>query len=210
MAIRDWLERMTGNGSRGSRTGGHEPPRQPLHEVTARSGRDQVIAYAVRLSGLALDQPDVHAFYRKTFANHPDQFVTYNDLRKHGDLIDKDALKALGLRANAKLSGQFLATLNESGRGDPMGAACVIGLTISTALCSWRDLQKASAAKTETVKFRASNMAAGPCECAASIDGARLSIAQAKVLPYEACPHPDQCGCSYQAWFEFMEGLELD
>lgn len=209
MAIRDWFKSMISKEGAATTTGEQKLTVDHSHEVNARSSRDQVIAYAVRLCGLVTDQPEALAFYRAMFANHPDQFVTYNDLRKQGDLVDKDALKALGLRANSKLSAQFLATLNESGRSDPMGAACVIGLTISTALCSWRDLQKAAAANTDMVKFRASNMAAGPCMCAASLDGERLPIANAKLLPFNGCTRPDQCGCSYQAWFVFMEGLDL-
>lgn len=208
MAIRRLLQKIIRSKSNACESkASSQPIKRP---VWAGPCRDDVIAYAVKLSGLVIDEPEALALYRKTFADHPDQFVTYNDLRKQGDLLNKDALKILGLRANVKLSAQFLATLNENGRDDPMGAASVIGLTISTALCSWRDLQKLKAANTDIVKFQASNMAAGPCSCAASLDGKRLSVSNAKLLPFETCPHPDQCACSYQAWFEFMEELAMD
>lgn len=166
---------------------------------------DDAIAYAVSLSGLVNEQPDTLAFYRATFADHPSRFVTYDDLRKHGDLLDRESLKALGLRANVKLSAQFLATLNEQGRADPLGAASVIGLAISNALCTLRDLANMEAAGIDQAKFRASNMAAGPCAAAAKLDGQTISLSDAPMLPFDTCPHPDQCACCYQDWLSTLE-----
>ena len=176
------------------------PPSPPIAaRGQARAGKDDVIAYAVNLSGLVIDQPDAMAFYRTTYADHPSQSVTYEDLRKQGDLLDKVALKALGLRANVKLSAQLLATLNEQGRSDPLGAASVIGCTISNALSAWRNLGNMEAAGIEFIEFHASNMAAGPCAAAARLDSQRAPIGEADQLPFKSCPHPDQCACMYEA-----------
>jgi len=176
----------------------------------ARPDRDDAIAYAVNLSGLVIDQPGAMAFYRATFADHPSRFVTYDDLRKQGDLLDKESLKALRLRANVKLSAQFLATLNDRGRADPLGAASVIGLAISTVLCTLRDLANMEVAGIDRAKFRASNMAAGPCAAAAKLDGQTIPLPDAPMLPFDTCPHPGQCACRYQAWLSIMDepGIE--
>jgi len=203
MAVRDWLQRIIGSGSDAKPgAASSHPVAQP---AKARPGKDVVIAYAVNLSGFVNDQPEAMVFYQATFADHPTRFVTYDDLRKQGDLLDKDALKALGLRANVKLSAQFLATLNESGRADPLGAASVIGLAISTAISSLRDLGDMEEMGVGSAKFRASNMADGPCAAAAKLDGQHIEVANAPLLPLGECQHPGQCACFYQAW---LEGLD--
>lgn len=208
MTIRSWLQKMIGG------NGKVEPGAATSQPVTtpakARPDRDGAIAYAANLSGLVSDQPGALAFYRATFADHPSRFVTYDDLRKQGDLLDKGSLKALGLRANVKLSAQFLATLNERGRADPLGAASVIGRAISTALCTLRDLAAMETAGIDRAKFRASKMAAGPCAAAAKLDGQTILLSDAPMLPFETCPHPDQCACRYQAWLLLMDeqGIE--
>jgi len=203
MAVRDWLQRIIGSGSDAKSGAASSLP--VARPAKTSPGRDEVIAYAVNLSGLVIDQPEAIAFYQATFKDHPTRFVTYDDLRKQGDLLDKASLKALGLRANVKLSAQFLATLNDRGRGDPLGAASVIGLAISTALSTLRDLGDMEAAGIDRAKFHASDMAAGPCAAAAKLDGKTIPVSGAPMLPFETCTHPDQCACFYQAW---LEGLD--
>ncbi|WP_162892618.1 hypothetical protein [Blastomonas fulva] len=174
-------------------------PPAPKEPAIARPDRDIAIAHAVNLTDLVNGEPGSMAFYRTTFANHPSQFVTYHDLRKQGDMLDKATLKALGLRANTKLSSQFFATLNEKGRADPVGAAGVIGLAVSTALSASRALAAMEALGVDEAKFLASNMAAGPCAAAAGLDGQTIALADAPMLPFATCTHPDQCSCCYQA-----------
>ena len=203
MAIRSWLQQMVRR----------QNAAQPDKATAANAGpktrptRDEAIAYAVSLSGLVNDQPGTLEFYRATFGDHPERFVTYDDLRKKGDLLDKESLKALGLRANVKLSVQFLDTLNAQGRADPLGAASVIGLAVSTALCTLRDLAKIEAAGMDSAKLLASNMAAGPCGSAAKMDGQTMPIGDCPILPLKRCSHPGQCGCLYQARFALMDNL---
>lgn len=205
MDVLSWLQKLIGTNSR------IDPGKARSQPVaSARPDRDEAIAYAVKLSGLVRDQPEAIAFYRAAFADHLNQFVTYNDLRKQGDLLNKEALKALGLRANVKLSAQFLETLNERGRADPLAAACVLGHAISTALCTLRDLANIEAAGIGRAKFRASNMAVGPCAAAANLADQTLLLSDALILPFEKCPHPDQCACRYQAWLSLMDELGIE
>ena len=175
-----------------------------------QTSRDMAIAHAIHLSALVNDEPGSMAFYRETFANHPKQFVTYKDLAKKGDLLGQDALRALVLRANTKLSAQFVATLNEKGRADPLGAATVIGLAISTAIGTSRDLARMASAGIDLVQFHASNMAAGPCAAAAELHGQTIALANAPMLPFVGCAHPDQCGCIYQARLSFLDRQRID
>lgn len=205
MAIRSWLQKMVGGNSKvQSHTATSKPSTVP---AKAGPGRDEAIAHAIKLSGLVNDQPETIAFYRAIFADHPSPFVTYNDLRKRGDLLDKESLKALGLRANVKLSAQFLATLNVRGRADPIGAASVIGLAISTALCTLRDLADMEAAGIDRAKLLGSNMAAGPCDSAAKLDGQTILIGNCPMLPLSGCSHPGQCGCLYQSRLTILDDL---
>ncbi len=201
MVIRSWLQKMVGGQS------ATQSDKTTIADdaLKSRPTRDDAIAYAVSLSGLVNEQPGTLAFYRATFADHPSRFVTYDDLRKQGDLLDQESLKALGLRANVKLSRQFLATLNDRGCADPIGAACVIGLAISVALCTLHDLANMGAAGINGAKFRASNMAAGPCTAAAKLDGQTIPISDAPMLPFDKCPHPHQCGCNYQARLSLLD-----
>ncbi|QWC57478.1 hypothetical protein F7D01_10635 [Erythrobacter sp. 3-20A1M] len=203
MAIRSWLQKMVvGQGAAQS-----DKATSADDALKARPNKDEAIAYALKLSGLVNEQPGTLAFYRATFADHPSRFVTYDDLRKQGDLLDRDSLKALGLRANVKLSAQFLATLNELGRADPLGAASVIGLAVSTALCTLRDLVKMQSAGMDSAKLLASNMAAGPCDSAAKLDGQVMPIGDCPILPLRGCSHPGQCACLYQAQFTPLDDL---
>lgn len=202
MAVLDWLQRLIG-GNGEPKLKSAQPP--ITRRAKQRPDKNQAIAYAVKLSGLVIDQPEAVAFYQAAFANWPDPAFSNQDFRKRGDLLDKAALKALGLRANVKLSAQFLATLNESGRADPLGAASVIGLAISTAISSLRDLGDMEEMGVGSAKFRASNMADGPCSAAAKLDGQHIEVANAPLLPLGECQHPGQCACFYQAW---LEGLD--
>jgi hypothetical protein len=161
--------------------------------------QETVIENALKHSGLVAGDPSALGFYLEAFAGHPSEFVSYNDLRKFGDLLDRDALRSLGLRANVKISTQFLATLNDTGLADPMEAAAIIGSTISAALCCLNDLMKFGEVGINGVKFHASNMAAGPCRSASAIDRRTIPLADAPLLPLRECDRLGQCACMYQA-----------
>lgn len=197
MSIRSWLQTIMG--TVGAAEPGVTPPPPNVELKKRKPTKHELIAYAVNLSGLVNDEPESMAFYQEAFANHPKQFVSYKDLAKKGDLLGQDALRALGLRTNTKLSVQFVATLNEKGRADPLGAATVIGLAISTSICTSLDLAKMASAGIDLVQFHGSNMAAGPCAAAAKLDGQTIPFTDALMLPLATCEHPDQCACLYQA-----------
>jgi len=203
MPIRSWLQRVMGNGG-DAEPGTSTPPAIPETPISLPN-RAAAIAHAVELTGLVRDNPEAMAFYRSIFADHPRTFVTYEDLRKQGELLDKEALKALGLRANVKLSAEFFATLNDMGRTDPIEAAGVIGLAISTALCTRKALSTMASAGVDEVKLHASNMAAGPCTAATALQEQPMPLTDAPLLPLASCTHPGQCGCLYQAKVSFLE-----
>ncbi|WDA41386.1 hypothetical protein [Erythrobacter sp. BLCC-B19] len=160
------------------------------------------IDYALYLVGLTDDRADVRAFYRETFDGHPDRFVTYDDLRKRGTPLDKASLAALGLSPRVKLAAEFFATLNERGRADPIDAACKIGLAISAALCSIRDLRRMAGAGIKAAVLRPSALAVGPCERAGRVGGRVIALDATQVLPLPECDRPGECACIYQARFE--------
>lgn len=164
--------------------------------------QNAAIEYALGLVGLTEALPEVLAFYRETFDGHPNQFVSYEDLRKRGTPLDKSSLAALGLRASVKLSAEFFATLSERGRADPIDAACKIGLAISAALCSVRDLRRMAEAGINAAVLRPSALAVGPCERAARMGGRVIALDAAQVLPLPECDRPGECACNYQARFE--------
>ena len=70
--------------------------------------------------------------------------------------------------------------------------------------CS-RRIEQARDAGIELFRFRASNMAAGPCPRAAEMNEARIPIDQIEPVPFFECPHPDQCACMYQAWLAIAD-----
>jgi len=198
LAVLGWLKRVF----RGGEKSGWAATRGSIvQSAMSRREKAEAISYAVNLSGLVKCEPDAMAFYESAFADHPERFLTYKELRKQGDLLDPVALKALGLRSNVKLSKQLLATLNEAGANDPINSANVIGLTISTALCTSRDLENFKSTGVNDAVFCASNMAAGPCGAAAKMDRNSVRVSNAPLLPLGSCSHPDQCSCRYLASF---------
>ena len=131
-------------------------------------GQKELIAYALGLSKLVINQSDAFELYVEVFVGYPERFATSKDLREVGDLLNKDELSAIGLRSNVKLSRQFFATSKDEGRTEPLDAASLIGLSISSALCIQRGLKSMEEARIETAEFNASNMASVPCQAARS------------------------------------------
>lgn len=205
MAVRDWLQRIMGSAS-GTRPGVSSSPERG-QPVMARPGKDAAIAYAIKLSGFVIDHPDAMAFYQHAFADYLNGPARHDDFRKQGDLLDKDALKAFGLRSNVRVSAQFLATLNERGRSDPLEAAGVIGLTVSTALGSWHNLEDNRSKGVSVVKLMAAERDPGPCTAAAKIQDHKQPIADACLLPFETCDRLGRCACTYLGWLPIMDEL---
>jgi hypothetical protein len=160
-----------------------------------------VIEEIIRLSlgkvRLTIHTGDEVQFVRR--ARHELDYIHYKNLRQFGTPLDKERVRALGLRANAKLSVEFVGILNEAGLIDPIEAANVIAQTVEQGLSSMRSVQAAVDAGVTSFKFRASNMAAGPCAEAAAIDGRSIRVTDAVVLPIASCDKLGQCACRYQA-----------
>lgn len=117
------------------------------------------------------------------------------------------SFKARKLAREMWKAPEYLAMLNEAGRSDHKEAWHATVRPCHHALACERDLDQARKAGIDTVKLRASNMAAGPCPKAAALDGAKIAIGRAELLPIEECTHPDQCACLYQSWIGLMDDL---
>jgi hypothetical protein len=53
------------------------------------------------------------------------------------------------------------------------------------------------AGRVVAIKFLPSAMIAGPCKAARLAAGAVLNSATRKLPPFDACIHPNQCGCMF-------------
>jgi len=69
------------------------------------------------------------------------------------------------------------------------------------------DLKRAAQAGIDQVKFRFGGMAAGHCSYSKRMDGVKVRIADAALLPADECEHPDQCGCRWQSWMPLMDEI---
>jgi len=176
-------------------------PWQPAPLPVDFPSQADAVRYAVNLTGLVIDRPEALAFYHDAFAAG---YVTYKELRQIGDLLDKDALRSAGLRGNVKISAQFMATLTDDAKADPLQSASVIGCSISRALASRTSLMHMIQAGIESMELLPSNMAAGPCAAARQLGKRPFPTANAQMLPLHGCPHPDQCGCLYQSDMSFL------
>lgn len=47
------------------------------------------------------------------------------------------------------------------------------------------------------MNFVPSNMTAGPCDAARQAEGMRFDTRTKHLPPFDDCPHPDQCACSF-------------
>lgn len=159
--------------------------------------KDEAILYGLEMSGLVIRTPEVASFYRETFSKHPDEFVTYKELRTKGDILTKSQLKLLDIRTNTKVSRQFYETLNDEGLLDPIESAGTIAISISNAVCSRRDIRRLLAAMGPDQGLRAqpSNMAAGPCANAVKLSEYRLKASEAILFPLQECDKAGQCAC---------------
>lgn len=171
---------------------------------------DEAIIYGLALSGLVIRTPEVASFYIKTFSHHPEPFVTYKILRMQGDLLTKGQLQLLGLRTNTKISRQFYETLNDDGLVDPFESACAIGLSISNAICSRRDIRRLLSAigTDQLLRGIPSNMAAGPCIDAVKLSHLKFKASEAVLFPLQGCNKGGQCGCRWTLDSDFFDDEE--
>jgi hypothetical protein len=127
-------------------------------------------------------------------------WLTGLDLRRPGTRLGKEALRAIGLRANAIATEEYLACLNEAGQSNPMASADTLAHTINVSRSSWADITRHARQRGDQhpIWFWPSNMQAGPCQKAMLIGECAISVQDAMLLPMPGCSHPDQCWCSYR------------
>lgn len=119
-------------------------------------------------------------------------------IRKRGEPLTKARKSAMGITYRGLLSSEYIATLSEDGRRDPVASEWLIAGPIVHACANVRDLQKLSQLGV-LGEFVGSNMAKGPCARARAYHGEAFDPDVAPVPPFEVCTHPDQCACMYRA-----------
>lgn len=125
-------------------------------------------------------------------------------LRKQGDLLGSDILRAHGIRANIKIGSLFWDCLNERGRSDPVGVACTVSRIANSLAYSVNTIARISDAMGDDCQVEKieNNMLAGPCEAVRALPLRQASMS-APPFPLLDCTHPDQCACRYMSVFEF-------
>lgn len=187
-----WASQLT---SRPSSVFSESPSRRLLREMS--------ITRSLRVCPLTRSADD--AFAHVAEATRDKEWIYGLDIRRLGDRLSKDEVKAAGARGNAILSRQFLDILTEQGRDNPMVAADVLAAMINRGIDSAYYLTDPSA----RVVVEASNMASGPCAAVVPLDGAEIAAASASLFPLDACTHPQQCACRYRFPRQQDESIDL-
>jgi len=154
---------------------------------------------ALTNTGLVNDRSHVriYALYRQC---EREGLVFRDQLRKEGTPLDRDELKALGLRANVRATREFVGLLLPAALLDPLESAHIIAATVMKAAVQFRYFSRAAKLGIpERVEFLASTMAAGPCADAAACDGRRFDVQSFPDLPFRTCDRLGQCGCMWQS-----------
>jgi hypothetical protein len=156
-----------------------------------------LIAQAVRASGLSKARPEDIEFYVQA---HRAEELNWRAIRKRGNPASPGRKQRLGVEYRGILSNEFLDTLNETGLLDPVESANTICRYACGLISTAASIVRARDAGIDLFRFRASNMAAGPCPKAAALDEARIPLEQIELIPFPECTRPGQCACLYQAW----------
>jgi hypothetical protein len=165
--------------------------------MLAGCSKEEAIVYGLTVSGLVIRTEEVANFYLAAFERHPDEFVTYKNLRMKGDLLSKGQLQLLGLRQNVKLSKQFYETLDDEGLKDPLESAVVIGINIASAIHSRERVHKLLSifGPERSLRLIPSSLAAGPCAEATQQSAVAVKAKEARLCPFATCDKRGQCGC---------------
>lgn len=165
---------------------------QRIPVLTNDDARDAVVR-----SGLCTGSNDAIALIQSVANNI--EFATGLDLRKAGVRIDKDGLKARGLRTNVILTFECWELLTPKGQRDPIAAAQFI-LSAYMGRLHWRNgIGRAQHAGVKEVRIVPNNMAAGPCGACLLLSTRTFAIQEAPVCPLKECPHPDQCATRFRS-----------
>ena len=165
----------------------------------------ELIAHAVRHSGLSNATPSDIDFY---ISAHRTGILNWRDIRKSGRLMSPQDKRERGLNYRGMFTFELWDTLNEEGRIDPVESAGTICAYATGLIRSYDSLQSAKSAGVDIIRFRASNMAAGPCPKALALNEARLPVSQVEITPFDECTHPGQCACMFQSWIPVLDDLD--
>lgn len=201
---RPWQERVVATQAPQAQRISVSVPTGNMDWLVPKSAAD-LIAHAVRNSGLSSGRDEDIAFY---LAAHRSGSLNGRDIRKKGALLTKEQKREIGFVYRGMYSRELYDTLNEAGRADPVDSAWTICSYANGLMHSQGQLKSAADAGIEMIRFRASNMAAGPCAKAKSLDEARLPIGQVEIVPFDQCTHPGQCACMFQSWIPLLDEIE--
>ncbi len=175
------------------------PAARPLGDFSVmrlRAEAEATTERALRLAGVTrLDAEAVQYFSGFCFIG----LAGYTALIRDGEKMTPDAKKLNGIKTRAIIGDKFFSYLNEVGRLDPQAAAhAVLAIAGRQQECV-RDLNRGPDFMDgdTRLKFFPSNMAAGPCARARSLERKLVEPNSAPLVPFEDCSHADQCGCRY-------------
>lgn len=163
------------------------------------------IRHVVLASGLANNRPEDIDFFVRAFES---KRLNPRDVRRFGAIMTSEEKAETGLPANLVLAREFVATLNEQGLENPEGAALKIAWPAAHRCHVAASLLRMKQSGVNLVRFRASGSGAGPCAHAAKQDGARVTIAQTALPPFDDCSHPEQCSCVFQPWQNIADDMD--
>jgi len=134
---------------------------------------------------------------------HPRETAT--SYRKHGEQIDDDEKKSLGIRKNAFMSRRTLDDLTEKGRTRPLEAHEVTTLRATFAMTRTRNIAQANDLGYD--EFKISSAIDGRCAACDALEGLVVRGGMAPIFP------PPDCECEtgryvLQVQIDFLAGLE--
>lgn len=157
---------------------------------------EQLIEHVLRRSGRANFRPQDIEFYHAAFLS---ERLNWRDIRKIGQRLTSEEVRALGENPRTILTREFVDTLNEVGRDSPTESGSLICCYMNNLLQSRRRLLAQSAAGIDHATLMPSEMLAGPCAKASQLRGVVIPHDRIELLPFDECDHPDQCGCLYRS-----------
>lgn len=175
----------------------------PFPPVPKVSPDDEDYATALAQSSYSVASPENINFLKAALDG--EEWPKGITLRKHGQQLTKDELRALGLRANTILSRECLDILTPSGREDPIHTTQAIVSALLNKRAAKQSLANGSHLFDDgsRIQVYANNTAAGPCPSCLALAEKPVPRSMAPMGPLLDCPHPDQCVLRYRSLLDF-------
>lgn len=157
--------------------------------------REAAISRAIKISANVDDSEAT--FIHCAEATRNVQWVTGLHLRRLGDRLGKDDLRALGVRGNSIVTRQYIDILNASGLANAMLAADDLAMIINVGACSGGDILSQSDARG-FLKFLPGSENFPACPVAEMRGTILVHKSDATLLPLQGCSHPGKCWCRYR------------